>query len=67
MISLTFSKTEVDSFRHTNPTLRYGQAFHQHMKLEKVQGPAKNWCDRLYSASDRIAKDMIRKQTDVTQ
>lgn len=61
---ITFSKSEVDSFRHSNKALRYGQAFHQHFKLEKVQGSDKEFCDRLYQAPDDVAKAMVASRTD---
>ena len=64
---LTFSKSEVDRIQHTNLALRWGQNFHQKMKLDRVTGPDKNWCDKLYAASDNIAKAMVRQRTDMTQ
>lgn len=67
-ITIRFSKSEVDRFTHTNPHLRYGQAFHQYMKLEKVTGSDKQFCDRLYNESDEnVAKKMIESRTDHTQ
>lgn len=64
---ITFSKSEVDRFVHRNQSLRWGQAFHQHMKLDKVKGIDKNWCDKLYAASEPIAKAMVRQRTDMAQ
>lgn len=65
---LTFTKTMVDGFRHTNKSLRYGQAFYGYAKLHKVTNAAdKAFCDRLFNASDDAAKAMIASRTDKTQ
>ena len=61
---LTFSKTLVDGFVHSDPNLRYGQAFHQYAKLEKIMGHDKGWCDKLYYAPDNMAKNMVLKKID---
>ncbi len=63
---LTFQKTRVDKFRHINKALRYGQAFHQHMKLEKVQQPQdKEFCDRIYNEVDEArVKAWIKSRLD---
>jgi len=59
------SKTLVDGFKHTDPNLRWGQAFHQYAKLEKVSNNAnREWADKLYNAPDNIAKNMVRKVID---
>lgn len=65
---LQFSSSEVKAFVHRNKALRWGQAFHQHFKLEKIQGQDKNFCDRLYNeADDAKAKAMVQGRTDFTQ
>lgn len=65
---LMFSKSEVDRFIHTNKAQRWGQAFHQHMKLGKITGPDKSFCDRLRNESDESkAKNMVASRTDKTQ
>lgn len=67
-ITIRFSKSEVDRFTHTNPHLRYGQAFHQYMKLEKVTGSDKQFCDQLYNEPDEhAAKKMIESRIDYSQ
>lgn len=67
-MALTFSGTEVKKFRHDNKLLRYGQQFHQHFKLEKITNQADRiWCNRLYQASDEVAKDMVKERTDHSQ
>lgn len=64
---LTFSKSEVEKFIHRNKALRYGQAFHAYFKLEKITGADKAFCDKLYNASDDVAKAMIASRIDRTQ
>lgn len=60
MSNLTFPKSLTDRFRHNNKALRYGQAFHRFMRLEKLKFPAdKAFCDKLYNADDETAKAMI--------
>lgn len=62
---ITFPKTRVNAFQHRNKALRYGQAFHQFMKLDKVTNPQdKEFCDRLYNAPDEKAKQMILSRLD---
>ena len=61
---LMFPKSRVDKFKHTNKALRYGQQFHHFMKLEKIKGHDKAFCDRLYEASDELAKAMIASRID---
>lgn len=66
--TLSFSKSEVDRFRHTNKHLRYGQQFHQKFKLDKVKDPKdKIWCDKLYHSADEHAKQMIAARIDHSQ
>lgn len=60
---LTFPKSRVDQFVHHNKHLRYGQAFHRFMKLEKSQQD-KWFCDKLYNADEKTAKAMIASRTD---
>jgi hypothetical protein len=63
-----FSNSEVRRFKHTNKSLRYGQAFYNFMKLHKVSDQQdKEFCERLYNADDEKAKTMIRSRTDTTQ
>lgn len=66
---LTFSKSEVARFKHGNKALRWGQAFFNHFKLDKVTHPQdKEFCDRLYSEpSDAKARAMVQGRTDQTQ
>lgn len=65
---LKFSKSVVDEFRHRNKALRWGQAFHQYMKLEKITNDAdKRFCDRLYNAEESVAKAMVQSRIDRTQ
>lgn len=54
---LTFPKSTFDQFRHTN-NLRWGQAFYGFMRLDKCTQD-KVFADRLYSASDEVAKAMV--------
>ena len=63
---LTFSKSLVDKFNAAPrpKELRYGQAFHQHFKLERVTGTDKVFCDRLYVETDYKAKQMIKGRID---
>ena len=62
---LMFCKSNVDAFVHKNKALRYGQAFHRFMKLEKITSPQdKEFCDRLYNATDEKAKQMIISRID---
>ncbi len=65
---LTFTKTLVKGFIHRNKALRWGQAFHQYAKLEKITGQDKNFCDRLYNEVDEAkAKNMVASRTDNSQ
>jgi hypothetical protein len=65
---LTFSNSVIQDFRHDSKTLRYGQAFYQWVKLEKVVNEIdKCFCDRLYNADDDTAKNMIKSRTDFSQ
>lgn len=59
-------KTTVDKFVHRNKALRYGQAFHQYMKLEKVTQPQdKVYCDRIYNEpNEEVVKAWIRSRLD---
>ena len=62
---IMFSATQVATFVHRNKSLRYGQAFHQFMKLEKIVDDSdKRFCDRLYNAIDEVAKQMIASRLD---
>ena len=62
---ITFAKTKVDAFRHANKALRYGQAFHQYMKLDKVSNiEDKHFCDKLYNADEQLAKQLINSRID---
>lgn len=60
---LTFPSSKVKSFVHKNKALRWGQAFHQFMKLEKCHQD-KHFCDKLYTADDDVAKSMVASRTD---
>lgn len=62
---LTFPKSRVDQFRHNNKSLRWGQAFHQYMKLHKCKQD-KYFCDRLYNEPDDAkAKNMVNSRLDL--
>lgn len=69
LATLTFPQSQIKQFHQTNPHLRWGQAFHQHMQLEKItSGINKVWCDRLYYESDdEKAKAMVKQRTDFSQ
>lgn len=60
---LMFPKSLVTKFVHRNKALRYGQAFHKFMKLEKCQQD-KWFCDKLYNADETTAKNMIASRID---
>jgi hypothetical protein len=53
----------VFSFDHkgVRSNLRIGQAFHNFMKLEKVQGTSREWCDKLWNTDGPEALEMIRE------
>lgn len=62
---IKFPASQVKAFVHRNKALRWGQAFHQFMKLEKVENAQdKEFCDRLYNAPDEKAKAMVTSRTD---
>lgn len=62
---IMFPHSLVQGFRHTNKTLRWGQAFHQYAKLEKVENTQdRGWCNRLYYAKDAEAKVMVYSRID---
>lgn len=57
---MQISKTTFEKFKHNNKHLRYGQAIHQFLKLEKITGAEKGFCDKLYyEPDDAKAKAMI--------
>lgn len=62
---LMFTKEEVSRFKHNNKSLRWGQAFHSHFKLHKVQNQQdKEYCDRLYNEpNEQKAKAMVQGRT----
>lgn len=61
---LTFPKSTFDQFRHLNKNLRWGQAFHSFMKLDKVTQD-KVFADRLYNeVSEEKAKAMVTSRLD---
>jgi hypothetical protein len=65
---ISFSKSEVTNFRHTNKALRWGQQFYQHFKLNKITNAAdKQFCDRLYNADEALAKQLVASRTDKGQ
>ena len=63
---IMFPKSRVIQFKHNNKHLRYGQAFHNYMKLHKVHNTQdKEFCDRLWAeTNDEKAKAMIISRTD---
>ena len=62
---LIFPNSRVSQFKHTDKNLRWGQAFHQFMQLEKCEQD-REFCDMLYNASDEKAKNMVRERIDTT-
>lgn len=60
---LTFPLSRVKQFRHESEHLRYGQAFHQFMRLDKCEQD-RVFCDRLYNADNETAKKMIESRID---
>jgi hypothetical protein len=62
-VGLTFPLSRVKEFRHQSEHLRYGQAFHQFMRLDKCEQD-REFCDRLYNASDDVARKMIDSRID---
>lgn len=61
---LTFPKSTFDQFRHANKNLRWGQAFHGFMKLDKCTQD-KTFCDRLYNElNEEKAKAMVISRLD---
>lgn len=64
---ITFSNSMVQQYCHQNTSLRWGQGFHQFMKLERCNTD-KFFLDRLYNEeNDEKAKAMVRSRTDMTQ
>jgi hypothetical protein len=66
-VTLVFPKSRVDAFRHdVKSGLRWGQAFYDYMKLERIQQPDnQDFCDMLQAMrSDEDAKLMVAKYTD---
>lgn len=60
---LTFSQSMVNSFRRSNPHLRWGQEFYDFMKLDKTNTD-REFCDKLYNeADDERAKNMVALRT----
>lgn len=56
----TIPKSRYDEFRHDNKFLRWGQAFHQYLCLEKITSSDRLWCDKLYNEADNEkAKAMV--------
>lgn len=64
---ITFSASVVAQFRHSNKHQRWGQAFHDFMKLGRSSCDT-NFCDRLYNEpNEDKAKAMVRSRTDCAQ
>lgn len=64
---VTFSGSMVSQYQHQNKHLRWGQGFHQFMKLERCNTD-KFFLDRLYNeTNDEKAKAMVRSRTDMSQ
>ncbi len=62
---IMFPKSRVDAFTHQNKHLRWGQAFHHFMRLDKVDHPQdREFCDRLYNADDAKAQAMVQSRLD---
>lgn len=63
----TIPKSRFDEFGRTKAKnlngLRWGQAFHQFMDLEKMTSQ-KEWCDKLYNAPVLKAKAMVLEVLD---
>lgn len=71
MITITFPRTRVCQFYKENPDwmkgglVRFGQAFHDFMQLEKVHGADnREFCERLYQADSLTAQRMVIERTD---
>lgn len=62
---ITFSESSVKKFRHFNKSKRWGQAFYDFMKLDKVDNQADKWfCDKLYNEVDELkAKNLVASRT----
>lgn len=74
----SFPKSRIDRFEReywsqVKGSMRYGQAFHSYLGLEKLSidkytdgniSEEKVWLDRLYNADDATAKKMIEEHTD---
>lgn len=61
---LTFTASSVKNFKHTDKNLRWGQAFHQYMKLNMVNSDLE-FCNKLYNEpDDKVAKQMVKDRTD---
>jgi len=61
---LTFPASRVNQFRFDpNSGLRWGQSFYDFMQLDKCTQD-REFCDKLYNATDETAKDMVRDRID---
>lgn len=62
---IKFPKSRVDRFRHTNAHKRWGQAFYDWMRLDKVRDAVdKAYCDRIYTATDAEARQLVASRLD---
>lgn len=66
---LVFTKSQVETFRHYNKAKRWGQAFYDYFKLNKICSASdKDFCERLYQERDEVrAKAMVSSRTDNSQ
>ncbi len=62
---LSIPKSKFDQFKHKNASKRWGQAFYDFMKFNKVTNPIdKPFLDKLYNATDDVAKAMVQSRID---
>ncbi len=65
---VTFPATRIERFQKeywplVKGSMRYGQAFHTYLGLEKLSTD-KEWLDRLYQSDGETARKMIEERTD---
>lgn len=65
---LQFPYSQVKAFQQQfDPSkgLRWGQAFHQFLKLERVTFPGDlQFCNKLYNTDDNTARSMVESRID---
>ena len=64
-ITITIPRSRYNQFQRVPNAQRWGQQFYEFMELHKVTDPDnKIWCDLLYNASDRTARQMVLASLD---